>query len=113
MTTDRNDPVHRLIALMDLVPDGYPEDVRGPLREARDRAAKHLAAALAPAWTAAALARDRVRDAAGRVGIAPSVWRRMQREVPEVSAACPIPPRGRPTAAARTVKERRTKEKRR
>jgi hypothetical protein len=52
MTTDRNDPVHRLIALMDLVPDGYPEDVRGPLREARDRAAKHLAAALAPAWTA-------------------------------------------------------------
>jgi hypothetical protein len=22
MTTDRNDPVHRLIALMDLVPDG-------------------------------------------------------------------------------------------
>jgi hypothetical protein len=54
-----------------------------------------------------------VRDAAGRVGIAPSVWRRMQREVPEVSAACPIPPRGRPTAAARAVKERRTKEKRR
>lgn len=113
MTTDRNDPLHRLIALLDLVPDGYPEDVRVPLREARDRAARHLAAALAPAWTAAAAARDRVRDAAGRAGIAPSVWRRLQREVPEVSAACPIPPRGRPPAAARPVKGTRPKEKRR